>query len=112
MAARCSAPISESAGTAAGSPAPTCQHGVVSAASCSVPPAVGAGPLRIRDREVDRRPLTTTATGRLRRLSVGQLYAGPPRFAADALRLELNKWRMPPSKNDALKALRETGAAA
>jgi len=28
---------------------------------------------------------------------------GPPRFAADALRLELNKWRMPPSKNDALR---------
>jgi hypothetical protein len=34
------------------------------------------------------------------------------RFAADALRLELNKWRLPPSKNDTLKALREAGAAA
>lgn len=32
------------------------------------------------------------------------------RLVTDALRLELNKWRLPPSKNDALKALRKAGA--
>lgn len=34
------------------------------------------------------------------------------RFAVDALRLECDKWRRPPARNDQLKALREAGAAA
>ncbi len=34
------------------------------------------------------------------------------RWAADALRNELNRWRNPPSKNDRLKTLREAGQAA
>ena len=34
------------------------------------------------------------------------------RFAADALRIELDKWRRPPSRNDQLKELREAGAKA